>query len=550
MRYGLGRATVCTCLALALTSAISSAQSLSPSPTAAELCAPGTTIGSILVERVNVFDLEEKGENKRIFRVVNTVHRPMLTRDFTVRALLTLREGDACSLESLHEAERSLRAIRIFQDAWIEPIERQADRVTIRVRVRDAWSTKVRASFSSQGGANRSVFAVNEKNLFGTGYSLSWEKRSDQDRDERNLEFTMPQMFGSKWQLYLLDGKNSDGQDRIIQIQYPFYKLDSRHSFFFQGEKQSLEQKVYVGPKVVDTWTSDLQTAQASFGWSPRGLENGKVRRYYASMNWNKTSWSPTDLPIQRPDLAPRNVDRSQAGFQYVWTRPDFRRVAFYDTARRIQDFDMSDRVSFGVSVPIPDFTQQQAYGGQVLWQRGVDLGNRNLAVFTSQYTFQRLDGDWLNRVFDSRAEVWFKRTDLRTLYMQGRAAFGQDLEGQNRFLLGGDTGLRGYRSRAFTGSNLLLLDIEYRFFAPWEIAHLFRVGLVGFGEVGAIWEDEQPLSWARAHPDIGIGARFELLRSSHGTTVQVNVAYPLDPNGDPEEGQKLQFSVLTTQGF
>ncbi len=524
------------------------AQAQIPSP--ADLCASGTTIGSILIERINVFDLDAKGENKRIFRFVNAVHRPMLTRDFTIRTLLTFRVGDACSLETLHEAERSLRTYSLFQDAWIEPIAREGDRVSVRVRVRDAWSTKVRASFSSQGGANRSVFAVNEKNLFGTGYSLSWEKRSDQDRDERNLEFTMPQMFGSRWQLYLLDGKNSDGSDRVFQIQYPFYKLDGRRSYFFEGEEQALEQKIYVGPKVVDTWTSDLKSAQASFGWSPRGLHDGKLTRYYASLSWNKTDWSPTQSPVERPDLAPRNVDRTQAGFQYVWTRPDFRRVAFYDTARRIQDFDLSDRLTLGITVPVPGVSGQQAYGGQVLWQRGIDLSERNFALLSSQYTAQRLDGAWLNRIFDSRAEVWFKVSELQTLYLQGRAAFGQELEGQRRFLLGGDTGLRGYRSRAFTGSNLLLLDLEHRFFAPWEIAHLFRVGLVGFAEVGAIWEDNQPLSWARVHPDVGIGVRFELLRSSHGTTVQVNVAYPLDPNGDPEEGQKLQFSVLTTKGF
>lgn len=517
----------------------------------AQLCAPGTTIGDIEVERINVFDPAVSGEDRRVFRVVNAVHRPMLTRDFTVRALLTLDTGDPCTPEALDEAERALRGFRIFQDAWVTPIARNGDRVAIRVRVRDAWSTRARASFSSQGGANRTVFKLLENNLLGTGYGLSWESRSDQDRDEKNVEFTMPHIFGSRWRLAALDGRTSDGRNRVLTLERPFYRLDTRRAFSFAIEEHAADQKIYAGPEVVDRWRRDSRSAQASFGFAPRGLEpDGSLTRYALGLTWERTEWSLVDRPLQRPDLAPNGVDHLLAGLRRTWQHPRFERVSFYNTSRRVEDLDLSDEFSLGIGVPVPGFSEQQDWNLVSQLRRGLALGAGRFATFGASYTAQRIDGSWRNRLFDTHATAWFKLAPLQTLYGELRVAFGEDLEGQHRFLLGGDSGLRGYRSRAFSGSNLALLNLEHRFFAPWELLHLFRVGLVGFAEVGAIWEDDQPLGWDRVHPDVGIGLRFELLRSSAGTTLQLNAAYPLDPNGDPEEGQKLQFSILTGQGF
>jgi hypothetical protein len=516
------------------------------------LCTPDAPIKSIEVERINVFDLQAEGENRKIFRAVNILHRPMLTRDFTVRALLTLRVGDPCTLERLSEAERALRAVRIFQDAWVEPIVRDPDGVIVRVRVRDAWSTRARVSFSSAGGADQSSFKVLEKNLFGTGLLLSWESRKDQDRTEKLVELRAPQLFGSRWQAVVLDGKNSDGRARELSIGLPFWKLDARQAFAADLQQRSAEQKVYVGPDVVDRYDLDARGISGSFGWSPRGFVAGEVTRYALGLTWERMRWAPTaeNGPVARPDLTPIDRDRLLFGGQWSWLRPEFRKLRYYNSARRVEDFDLGSTRQVALGLALPGYSEQRGGRLKADWTRGFAPSERALLLTSASFELDKIESEIVNQVLRAKVRWWNKPSELHVLYFEADAAFGQRMEGTTRFLLGGDNGLRGYRSRAFSGSESVLVTLEHRYFAPWELLHLFRVGLVSFVEAGAIWEEGEPLSWARVHPDIGIGLRFEILRSSSDTTLQLNAAYPLDPNGDPEEGQKIQFSVITGKGF
>jgi hypothetical protein len=55
--------------------------------------------------------------------------------------------------------------------------------------------------------------------------------------------------------------------------------------------------------------------------------------------------------------------------------------------------------------------------------------------------------------------------------------------------------------------------------------------------------------SWEELHPDVGLGLRLAILESSGGTTLHLDAAAPLDPNGDVEE-ESVRFSFLTAATF
>ena len=93
-------------------------------------------------------------------------------------------------------------------------------------------------------------------------------------------------------------------------------------------------------------------------------------------------------------------------------------------------------------------------------------------------------------------------------------------------------------------------MTAEHRYFAPWEAWHLFKIGLVGFAEAGGAWDEHQAFGWATLHPDVGVGMRVELVRAASRTTLQLNLAYPLDPNGIAGESRHALFSFLPTTGY
>ncbi|MFN7973258.1 MAG: hypothetical protein U0166_13085 [Acidobacteriota bacterium] len=78
-----------------------------PSPD--ELEAAGARIGSIGIERVDVFDRSQKGENHFLGRLTNVLH--IETRDGVVRRELLFHEGDLFRQALLDETARNIRQL-------------------------------------------------------------------------------------------------------------------------------------------------------------------------------------------------------------------------------------------------------------------------------------------------------------------------------------------------------------------------------------------------------------------------------------------------------
>ncbi len=518
-----------------------------PSPEA--LCSGGT-IGKIVVERVNVFDPKVPGEDHWAFRLVNSLHSPNFSRERMIRRVVTLREGEPCSLDRLEEAERDLRLLEFLQDAWVDPIAREGDRVTVRVRVRDAWSTRVRLSLSYWGGVSQTAVALYEVNLLGTGTNLGWEYQKDQDRIQRTLSLISPPALPKHFQFQLLRQNNSDGKVDAYEVMRPFYQLDARWAADILYRVNNSIEKVYVGPEVVDRYRLHDKTNMVEVGLAPSGFRDDQVRRWYFGVQHQRVDWSleaPLGAVPNRPDLAPRRREQLETLFRYTWQRIDFRRVQFYNRATRVEDFDLGTAVELGggLAAPVGDFNS----GGfiKTVVRRGFDLGEGSFFVTSGSFEIAQSSGDWFDAVTQFTGAYYKRLAPLRTLVFQSEIDVGSELEGPKRFLLGADTGLRGYRSRAFSGESMVLLNLEHRWFTEWQWLHLIRPGLVAFLELGGAWDGR--FSREVVHPDIGLGLRLAVLRSAHGTTLHFDVGYPLARGADPGN-EKLRFTFVTANSF
>lgn len=521
-----------------------------PDGVAAAACAEGRPIGRIDVERVGVFDPSVPGEGGAFYRLVNALHRPMQTRVATIRRFLPLRAGDPCDPAAIEEAERILRGLDFVQDAWVVPaaLDREG-RVIVRVRVQDTWSTRLRLSWASRGGESRSTFRVQEANLLGTGNRLAWERREDEDRVERTFTWEAPAIGGDHFRSLVSFSDNSDGEARLFEIARPFWKLDARWALDAALSSLEEELKVYRTADDRDLWHHEREDHHLWWGRGS-GLVSGQVRRWSLGVRRVLERWAPlVTLPGEPRGIRPRDRDLVLGEVHFEWRRVDYRRVSHLETARRVEDLDLGTYLGATLGFSLPGLSEQS--GGTFLGEArtGFSLGEDAFAVLRLTHGIERLADEWLDAETRLEATGWQRLTPRRTFRARLVAARGSALEGHRRILLGGGQGLRGYRSRAFSGSNLLLFQLEHRTFTTWEPFRLFRVGWVAFVEAGAAWDEGEPLGWDRVHPDAGVGLRLFLLRSSGGTTLHLDLAYPLDPNGDPGH-RSLRYTFLTARGF
>ncbi|UCF69151.1 MAG: hypothetical protein JSV80_07675 [Acidobacteriota bacterium] len=515
------------------------------------LCTPDARIGAILVERVNVFDLEdvEADVEGRFYRLVNLLHRPMLSRPETIRSLLALEVGEPCDWERLEEAERILRSFSFVQDAWIDAEERHGDLVTVRARVQDAWSTRLAVSIRSEGGVTTRSARVREVNLLGTGASLAFGRSEDQDRTEKTFEYEHPALGEERWRVGLDLEDNSDGDLQRVRVRRPFYTLDERWAVDGFVDNVERDEKVYVGSEEVDRWRLDGTGGLLEYGWSPRGYREGRLERWRVRLGYDEQRWWPTfaGSTVQRPDLRPVDRERVLAGLRAEWWDVDFRRVSFVNTARRVEDLDLGRLLTLGADIALPALSDDS--GGRLFaaFHEGFELSGTGFLQINAAHEIEQVGGRWIDALTRFEGRLYLKPTGLQTLYFRILAARGDALSGHRRFLLGGDTGLRAYESRAFSGERLLLLTAEHRFFSTWELGQLMRVGLVGFVELGGAWDSGTRFSSELMHPGVGIGLRGLVLPSSGGTTLHLDVAFPLDDEGGED---RIRVSFRAQRSF
>jgi hypothetical protein len=521
-------------------------------PDPAALCAPGTVIGAIDIETVNVFDTSIPAENKGIYRAANWVHSLNLTRASRVRSLLIVRPGEPCDLDRLAEAERELRNLPFLADAWVEPIAREGNEVRIKVRVRDSWSTRIGISAGVAGGSERASFRIVERNLLGTGVGLGWRYQKDIDRTLRTFELYAPSLTRQRWQVDALYSDNSDGFQRTLAVTRPFYSLDTPWNTLVSADRRELEQKVYDFGQEIDLWRRNYEGSRATFGWARPRAPGRSVLRWYGGVRRLHETWERVnpEKPPPVPETVPPDADAWLAGVGFEWIAPRFVKTAFLDSGRRVEDLDLSTRVVVTVDRSIASLSEQRAFQLEATASTGHTLDESSTLLLQASQLVRMSGGDWYDTITTLNAAYYLKPHPLHTTYISLAGARGVDLPSTSQFLLGADTGLRGYAARQFDGDRTVLLQAEHRVFLSREWLRLVRLAFVGFVDVGLAWDSRDEVSWSELRPDAGVGVRISLLRGTRGAGLAAYAGYPLDRDGLPEDEDGWQFTVFTFTGF
>ena len=513
-------------------------------PDDATLEARGVTIGAIEIDAEDVFDPEKPGEDRRLFRAANRLHRE--TRQAVIARQLLFKTGDRFSRRVLDETERLLRTDRYLYDVSIRVARLHGETVDLVVETRDVWTLKVGLGLGRSGGANTSRFELQDTNLLGLGKALTLSRENGVDRSTTELRYDDRNLLGSRAELSLSAAETSDGSRRYFRLARPFYSLATRWGAELAAFDEERVDSFYQLGEITGRIGHRLRSFELSGGLS-RGLIAGRTHRFSLGFTYREDRFTS----VAGAGAVALPPDRTLA---YPWVsfdRLEDRFIEEHDLDRlhRTEDLALGTqlhaRLGLASSLTGSDrtaliFDASAATGRRPSARQTLSLEGR----VTGRYGTAGVE----NLLLSSAARYHLRDFGNQLFYIDLEASATENRDPENQLLLGGDSGLRGYPLRYQDGDRRLLLTVEQRFFTHLEPWHLFHVGAAAFVDTGRTWGREdhfgRNLGWLA---DAGLGLRLAPSRSHNGSVVHVDVAFPLL---GPRDLEHVQLLVTTKTSF
>ena len=510
------------------------------------LHASGTQVGTVTISSGSIFDLDNPDENKALYRLANRLH--IKTRPDVIEQQLLFKTGDQFSAQAIEESERILRANRYIQEVSIRPVRRENGAVDVNVETSDVWTLMPKLALSRSGGKNEAAVGLKEMNLFGSGTAIEVLYKSDVDRDSSILKF-VDRNLGDSWYGLKLDlADNSDGYSQFLEIDKPFYSLDSRDALGFSVLNRNSINSFYDRGEEASEYQVRATVYEVYRGWS-KGLRDGWTRRYTAGFAYDDHRFSAVTDSAYPTSVIPedRELLTPFVGFEIVEDR--YEKSVNHDQINRVEDRYLGTR--FGARLGVARAgagSDRDAWLLNVHAQTGFGNSDSSSLLLATRFG-GRVERDGARNVSLNVSAKYYKhQSDRRRLYMNLSGTYGRNLDLDQYLVLGGDTGLRGYPLRFQTGDKRALFTIEQRYFTDWYPFRLFHVGGALFFDVGRTWGGSPVgTSGNQLLKDVGLGLRIGSSRSGLGRMIHVDLAVPLD---DKDGIDGIQFLVSTRKSF
>jgi outer membrane protein assembly factor BamA len=543
--YKLRLCVLSACLAAACHGQLASATEIAePLPTFAELEAAGVLIGEVRINPQDIFDEQDPRENYGLYRLANMLH--IKTRESVIRRQLLFRGGERVSQRVIEETERLLRANSYLYDVSIRPVAYRNGVVDIEVRTRDTWSLEPGASFSRGGGSNTTGLSLREQNFLGTGLSVGVSQGSSVDRSGQEFEISHNQVFGNWTAFSYKTATFSDGSSDSISLMRPFYALDARWALGASAAEFDRIDSIYTNAAVVGQYRHQARGGEV-FGGLSRGLVNGWVQRYSVGVGYRE------DLYLVDPGGTPSPAVPADQTLVYPFVRyevieDDYVKTANRDKIGRAEYFARGFNGSMWLgysSTGLGATRDLWLYSGALskgFRTRGGDL------LTSMSLSGQYGDGKSDRQFFGASARYFLQQGPNTVFYASASADGVNSTIPTDQLLLGGDSGMRGYPLRYQSGDRRAQFSVEERVYTDWYPFRLVRVGAAVFYDFGRAWggefENQANPGWLR---DFGFGLRLTSDRSSKGSVLHLDVAFPVDA---PDDIKKAQVLIKTYANF
>ena len=490
--------------------------------------ARGTRLSAVEIRVQNVFDLSDPVQDTWVGRLADRLH--LTTRDAVIRRMLTFRAGDRVDARQIHEVERELRAHRFIKDARIDPELRPDGSVAAVVRVRDAWTLKASAGYGRVGGQPSWGFGLRDRNILGSGKDFGIHHDRNLDQSSTTFLYQDPQFLGSRWTLSTSYKALSDGQERSLDLNRPFFALDTPWSMDVAAASGRSLLRIYDRQALVYTSLDVWAKGDLGAAWLAR-LDEGSALRLGMRIQAEDHRYGPLSSPappgaLPPPGLAARRL-RGPA-LTWDWLQDGFR------TFRDLQGMDTPEDYNLGWSGRGAAGVFTRAWGSTGTGPffafhlaKGWAPGKRSLVLLQTGASGRELAGRFENGLgsLGLTAYAWHLPRQVLAANLALDLAVRPDPE--NLLYLGGEEGMRGYPSFMHPGDRRWMASFEDRILTEWRWLGMLRAGFVVYADAGAIRRLDGT-GWTRPYSDLGAGLRFGDLKSSLGRVVLLTVAVPL----------------------
>jgi outer membrane protein assembly factor BamA len=484
-------------------------------------------VRDIKVVRQDVFP-EITGKPRFVYDWANKLH--IVTKENVIRSELLFKSGDVFDPELLEESERNLRRLAYIGEVEITPVREESTFVDISVVTQDQWSTLLSTIFRREGGRTTLGLAVEEFNLLGFGKQVFSEFRHEPEGNILSLGYTDPLLFGSRWTTREAFETGPFINRVSAQLVRPFFSLDTK-------------------------WAMGVSTS----------FRDEIIRLFEASEEINRVRLETDQVRLFGARALGGRFNKTRLQLTYRFAERDFSAIAGETTdLEDVSDDELIHSLTLGLSFESLSFVEEKQIDKFLRTEdltlgsiTSISLGRTGLPVpkgvkrfelrvrrreahkiFNKQYLFAILgfvtqfENNRLNDTITSlRLRYYNKMLSRQTLALNFELDYGNALEDTRQFLLGGDSGLRGYPARAFSGVKRFLVNIEDRIFTS---LNLFTVAIGGviFMDAGNVWEEDETLDLTDLNYSVGFGLRLGYTKSPRSRVGRIDFALPLNRGG------------------
>ena len=460
-------------------------------------------IRGVVLQRDAVFDSTEA--QFFAYRLANALH--VETRPRIIRRELLLDVGDPFDADLVAESERNLRALGIFRDVRIDPIETDSGVVLI-VRTADAWTTTLGVSAATSGSQSIIDLSLQEANLLGTRTQARLGYRNDTDRSSLTFAFDTPRAIDDRIGIGGSFIDRSDGQGGTVSLRLPFFSLSSRNGASLTASAVEGRILQFRDGVVVDSLWRESALLRGDAAYALRGGPRGYVRVGIFGQ------WLRDDI-VALLDRDQIPTTRTATAGPYIAVRaPRFIRAQNVERIGRTEDVDLGPFATLTLLAAPEAWGYERSGLGMSL---GAGLGTRfpgGFVKFGVHGSLLQTSEGTDSASADGYATLAGQRGERHLLVMHGSAGVQRNQIPGREFDIGLGVGLRAYPAHAFTGDRFFILAGEYRYLVFPRLFGLVGVGIAGFAGHAGAWDGNAS---TRMGTEFGAGLRLASIREVGG---------------------------------
>ncbi|MFC1525252.1 hypothetical protein ACFL6X_00395 [Candidatus Latescibacterota bacterium] len=420
-------------------------------------------------------------------------------REVVVRELL-FQPGDLVDSSAVAESGRNLRRLLYLSNTEIRLLPRPGQApseqasatpdtllVDAEIRVAELYARALSPLISGDLEELSYGVVALDYNLFGRGGTGRLVLHHDAiTGNEASLLIGASRLRESQLDLQVLTGLAAEGHDLALGLSRPFRRLSDPWACGVVASSSEADQRLYSSGRLVARYTDRYNGARV---WVTRSLgDRVKVRPGLILSLSDRRSEAARGFSYTPQDR--RRILPSAS--LLVW-RPRYVRARFIHALGPTEDLQTGSWASLRVGLSHRGLGSDRTYPFASLLlspRRHVALGSVTYLYADLSLSSRYRHGGYENLVASGQVLAYAQVRERHTAALRLRLETLSRPETESQFLLGVNTGLRGFLPRQWDGTRRLVANAEVR---PvfWQ-RPLFVLGAAAFVDAGAAWTPDE----------------------------------------------------------